>query len=178
MVVSARIETLRLAETFVISRESQDTAAVVQVEVAHDGLSGFGEGAPIERYGESAESALAYVEEHADALGDDPFCLDEIEARLPRRELAARERAALLCVATAALFPVMLAVALRPAMYNGIRHFVFVTPPLAALGGVAAALAREELGQTEVEDFDDAVLAQHDVLRLDVAVHDAYLVRG
>src|SRR5262249_49071868 len=30
-------------------------------------------------------------------------------------------------------------VALRPAMYNGIRHFVFVSPPLAVLGGLAAA---------------------------------------
>jgi len=26
----------------------------------------------------------------------------------------------------------------RPAMYNGIRHFVFVVPPLAVLGGLAA----------------------------------------
>jgi len=27
----------------------------------------------------------------------------------------------------------------RPAMYNGIRHFVFVLPPLAVLGGLAGA---------------------------------------
>src|SRR5205085_9202141 len=31
-----------------------------------------------------------YVEEHAAALGDDPFALDEIIARLPSREFAAR----------------------------------------------------------------------------------------
>jgi L-alanine-DL-glutamate epimerase-like enolase superfamily enzyme len=90
MEVTARIETLQLAETFVISRESQDTADVVQVEISHGDVSGFGEANPIERYGESAESALAYVEEHAAALGDDPFALDEIEARLPPREFAAR----------------------------------------------------------------------------------------
>jgi L-alanine-DL-glutamate epimerase-like enolase superfamily enzyme len=90
MQISARIATLQLAETFVISRESQNTAEVVQVEIVHDGVTGFGEANPIERYGESAESALAYVEEHAAALGDDPFALDEIEARLPRREFAAR----------------------------------------------------------------------------------------
>jgi L-alanine-DL-glutamate epimerase-like enolase superfamily enzyme len=90
MEVTARIATLELAETFVISRESQDTAEVVQVEVAHNGVSGFGEGAPIERYGESAESALQYIEESADALGDDPFALDEIGARLEPREWAAR----------------------------------------------------------------------------------------
>jgi L-Ala-D/L-Glu epimerase len=90
MEVSARIVTLRLAETFVISRESSDAADVVQVEVRHDGVSGFGEGTPIERYGESAESALQYVEAHSDRLGDDPFSLDEIESRLDRREFAAR----------------------------------------------------------------------------------------
>jgi L-alanine-DL-glutamate epimerase-like enolase superfamily enzyme len=88
--VSARIARLELAETFVIARESADTADVVQVEIQHDGVSGFGEGAPIERYGESAESALSYVEEHAEKLGDDPFGLDEIEAGLDPREWAAR----------------------------------------------------------------------------------------
>jgi L-alanine-DL-glutamate epimerase-like enolase superfamily enzyme len=87
---TARIETLRLAQTFTISRESQDEADVVQVEIAHEGVSGFGEAAPIERYDESAESALAYVEAHADALGDDPFALDDIFDRLPREQFAAR----------------------------------------------------------------------------------------
>jgi L-alanine-DL-glutamate epimerase-like enolase superfamily enzyme len=90
MDVSARIVTLELAQTFVISREAQDTADVVHVEIRHGDVSGFGEAAPIERYDESAESALGYVEEHADALGDDPFALDEIESRLPPREWAAR----------------------------------------------------------------------------------------
>ena len=90
MDVSARIVTLRLAETFVISRESADTAEVVQVAIAHDGLVGHGEGAPIERYGETALSALEYVEAHAYVLGDDPWALDEIEARLPREQFAAR----------------------------------------------------------------------------------------
>jgi L-alanine-DL-glutamate epimerase-like enolase superfamily enzyme len=86
--ISARIATLELAETFVISRDARDTAEVVQVEVRQFGLTGFGEGAPIERYDETAESALAYAEEAQ--LGDDPFALDEIVARLPPREFAAR----------------------------------------------------------------------------------------
>src|ERR671937_2009892 len=90
MDVRARIATLQLAETFVISRESTDRAEVVQVEIRHDGVSGFGEGAPIERYDESPESALAYIEEHADALGDDPWALEAIEAQLPREQFAAR----------------------------------------------------------------------------------------
>src|SRR5712691_6755376 len=90
MKLSARIVTLELAETFVIARESADTADVVDVEIRSDGVSGFGEAAPIERYGESAESALAYVEEHADVLGDDPFALEQIESRLEPGEWAAR----------------------------------------------------------------------------------------
>jgi L-alanine-DL-glutamate epimerase-like enolase superfamily enzyme len=90
MDVTARTATLALAETFVISREATDVAEVVQVELRHRGTTGFGEGAPIERYAESAESALAYVEQHADALGDDPFALDVIESRLEPREWAAR----------------------------------------------------------------------------------------
>src|SRR5918912_2584978 len=90
MELTGHAVTLELAETFVISRESADTADVVHVEVSHDGVSGYGEAAPIERYGESAASALAYLEAHAGALGDDPFALDEIEARLEPREWAAR----------------------------------------------------------------------------------------
>ena len=90
MKLEARAVTLRLAETFVIAREASDQAEVVQVELRHDGVSGFGEAAPIERYDESAASALVYVEEHASLLGDDPFALEEIEARLPPGENAAR----------------------------------------------------------------------------------------
>jgi L-alanine-DL-glutamate epimerase-like enolase superfamily enzyme len=90
MDLTARSATLRLAETFTISRGSEDEADVVQIEIAHDGVSGFGEAAPIERYDESAASALAYLEAHADALGDDPFALDEIFDRLPLEQFAAR----------------------------------------------------------------------------------------
>jgi L-alanine-DL-glutamate epimerase-like enolase superfamily enzyme len=87
---SARIATIELAETFVIARSSQDTAEVVYAEIEHDGVTGYGEGAPIERYDQSAESALAYLEANADALGDDPWALEEIESRLPPEEPAAR----------------------------------------------------------------------------------------
>ncbi|HET7572346.1 MAG TPA: dipeptide epimerase [Gaiellaceae bacterium] len=90
MDVSARIVTLELAETFVISRGARDTEDVLVVEVRHSGVSGFGEAAAIARYGESAASAQAYVEEHGPELGDDPFALEEILDRLPAREFAAR----------------------------------------------------------------------------------------
>ena len=88
--LTARIVTLRLAETFVIAREASDEDDVVQLELRHDGVSGFGEGAPIERYAESGESALAYLEQAAPLLGDDPFALEEIVARLPPGENAAK----------------------------------------------------------------------------------------
>jgi len=90
MRLSARIATLELAETFVISRSAQDTADVVYVELEHDGMTGHGEATPIAHYGQSAESALAYLEAQADSLGDDPWALEEIEARLPSEEPAAR----------------------------------------------------------------------------------------
>jgi 4-amino-4-deoxy-L-arabinose transferase-like glycosyltransferase len=48
-------------------------------------------------------------------------------------------RAVLLLVALAAALPIAIAVALRPAMYNGVRHFLFVVPALAVAGGLAGA---------------------------------------
>jgi L-Ala-D/L-Glu epimerase len=83
--LSARIATLRLAETFTISRGSEEEADVVHVGLTHEGHTGFGEAAPIERYGESAESALAFLGGAEDRLGKDPFSLEEIEARLAER---------------------------------------------------------------------------------------------
>jgi L-alanine-DL-glutamate epimerase-like enolase superfamily enzyme len=82
MEVRAEIVRLDLAETFVISRESQDWADVVHVTIRHDGTIGRGEAAPIERYEESAESALAFVAEHGHLVGVDPFALEEIGERL------------------------------------------------------------------------------------------------
>jgi L-Ala-D/L-Glu epimerase len=82
--VTARIVELELAETFTISRSSQDVAEVVHVELEHEGERGFGEAAPSEHYGESAASAEAFVEQHGALLGDDPFALEEIEERLSR----------------------------------------------------------------------------------------------
>jgi L-alanine-DL-glutamate epimerase-like enolase superfamily enzyme len=83
--LSARSVTLRLAETFTISRGSEDEAEVVHVELAHGAHTGFGEAAPIDHYDESAASALAFAEEARDLLGDDPFAFEEIEQRLAER---------------------------------------------------------------------------------------------
>jgi Dolichyl-phosphate-mannose-protein mannosyltransferase len=61
------------------------------------------------------------------------------------RALRAQRRAVLLMLALAAAFPIALTVVLRPAMYNGIRHFVFVAPAIAVVGGLAGARLLERL---------------------------------
>ena len=55
-----------------------------------------------------------------------------------RGHIALNRRAGFIILLFAAIFPVALAMALRPALYNGLRHFVFVVPPFAALGGLGA----------------------------------------
>jgi hypothetical protein len=64
-----------------------------------------------------------------------------------RRDLLVSRRATLLLLALAAGAPVALTMIARPAMYNGIRHFVFVMPPFAVLGGLAAAWLFERLAR-------------------------------
>jgi L-alanine-DL-glutamate epimerase-like enolase superfamily enzyme len=88
--VSTRIVTLELAETFVISRSARNSEDALVVELRQSGVSGFGEAQPLDHYGESVDSAQAYVEEHVELLGDDPFALEEVMERLPAREFAAR----------------------------------------------------------------------------------------
>jgi L-alanine-DL-glutamate epimerase-like enolase superfamily enzyme len=82
MQLTARIFTLEMAEPFVISRSSETESDVVQVAISHGGHVGYGEGAPDERYGESCQSALEFVERAQPLLGDDPFALEAIESRL------------------------------------------------------------------------------------------------
>jgi hypothetical protein len=57
--------------------------------------------------------------------------------------LPARRGAALFLVIMSAFFPVLLAMVARPARYNGLRHFLFVVPPFAVLGGFAGAAVFE-----------------------------------
>jgi dolichyl-phosphate-mannose-protein mannosyltransferase len=58
---------------------------------------------------------------------------------LAQRHIAVERRAGILVVVLAATVPVIIALLTRPAMYNGIRHFVFLAPPFAVLGGAAGA---------------------------------------
>jgi L-Ala-D/L-Glu epimerase / N-acetyl-D-glutamate racemase len=82
MEVAAKIVRLQLAETFVIAREAADYADVVQVSLTDEGVTGYGEAAPVERYDESAESALRFIDDHGGLVGDDPFALEDIGERL------------------------------------------------------------------------------------------------
>jgi L-Ala-D/L-Glu epimerase / N-acetyl-D-glutamate racemase len=82
MDVEARIVRLRLAETFVIAREAAEYADVVHVSLTHEGVTGYGEAAPVDHYGESVQSAVEFVEQHWRIVGDDPFALEDIGERL------------------------------------------------------------------------------------------------
>jgi L-Ala-D/L-Glu epimerase len=86
--LTTRIVTLPLAETFTIARGAQDDAEVAQLELRHNGQSGFGEAAPIDRYGETVESARVWLE-MIDPR-DDPWAFEEIWRDLPPGEYAAR----------------------------------------------------------------------------------------
>ena len=96
MELTARSSTLRLAETFTISRESRgrgrgrpgrDRARRRQPASARPRRSSATTSRP--------QSALAFLEEHGELLGDDPFALEEIDARLAERPGEQAAKAAL-----------------------------------------------------------------------------------
>ena len=53
-----------------------------------------------------------------------------------RHDVPINRRASYLLVVLAALLPIAVAMVAHPALYNGLRHFVFVVPPFAVLGGL------------------------------------------
>jgi len=63
------------------------------------------------------------------------------------RAATPRSRAIHLAILLAAVLPIIVTVVTRPPMYNGVRHFVFVLPPLAVLSGLAAARIAEQAGR-------------------------------
>jgi hypothetical protein len=58
---------------------------------------------------------------------------------LSRTDVPARRKTILLMLTLAATLPLAVAMVKRPALYNGIRHFIFVIPPMAVLAGAAFA---------------------------------------
>jgi L-Ala-D/L-Glu epimerase len=87
-----RSVTLALEQPFTISRETSVEEKLVWIELSHAGTTGYGEAAPQGHYGESVESASAFLDEAGDLLGNDPFALEEIGERLAARpgEMAAK----------------------------------------------------------------------------------------
>ena len=71
---------LHLRHTFTISRSSRDIEPCVLVRLEHDGMVGYGEAAPSERYGETPESVVAFLKKTDLSRFDDPSRLDEILA--------------------------------------------------------------------------------------------------
>ena len=82
MQLTHRSVSVPLAEPFTISRETSVDAPLVWIELRANGATGFGEASPQEHYGESVESVQAFLAEAEALLGDDPFALEEIQARL------------------------------------------------------------------------------------------------
>ena len=58
---------------------------------------------------------------------------------LSRADVSARRKTMFLMLTLAASLPLVIAMVKRPALYNGIRHFVFVIPPMAVLAGASFA---------------------------------------
>jgi Dolichyl-phosphate-mannose-protein mannosyltransferase len=58
---------------------------------------------------------------------------------LSRSDVPGRRKTILLMLTLAAMLPLLIAMLKRPALYNGIRHFIFVIPPMTVLAGTAFA---------------------------------------
>ncbi|WP_426434981.1 glycosyltransferase family 39 protein [Bradyrhizobium genosp. P] len=66
---------------------------------------------------------------------------------LSRKDVPARRKTIMLMLTLAAMLPLVIAMVKRPALYNGIRHFIFVIPPMTILAGVAFARGMDWLAE-------------------------------
>lgn len=66
---------------------------------------------------------------------------------LSRNDVTAKRKSIMLMLTLAAMLPLVIAMVKRPALYNGIRHFIFVIPPMTVLAGVAFARGMDWLGE-------------------------------
>src|SRR4051794_28131969 len=72
--VRATTNVLALRETFQIARGAADEETVVALEVQRDGIVAWGEGAPVDYWGETPDGIVAALEaDAAELIGDDPF---------------------------------------------------------------------------------------------------------
>jgi L-Ala-D/L-Glu epimerase len=71
---------LRLKHTFTTSRGGRDISPVIILELEHDGVVGYGESAPIARYGESVDTVAEFLSKLDLSRFGDPFQLEAILA--------------------------------------------------------------------------------------------------
>ena len=77
---------------------------------------------------------------------------------LSRAGVSGRRKTILLMLTLAAVLPIAVAMVKRPALYNGIRHFIFVIPPMTVLAGTAFAWGMNWLKQNH-RSWQPAALA-------------------
>ena len=77
---------LHVSTPFQISRGTQTVAKNLFIELAHDGLTGWGEGAPDGGgyYGENRETMRVALQTLLAAVQDDPLCIEESTHRMSR----------------------------------------------------------------------------------------------
>ncbi|HTK83415.1 MAG TPA: dipeptide epimerase [Bacteroidota bacterium] len=80
MKLSSRYIDLQLTHTFTISRSSRDLEPCIIVELEHEGITGYGEAAPSDRYGENKSTVMEFLAKVKLDRFRDPFQLDEILA--------------------------------------------------------------------------------------------------
>ncbi|MDQ6826151.1 MAG: dipeptide epimerase [Candidatus Eremiobacteraeota bacterium] len=73
---------LPLVHPFTISRSSESVSHTAIFRLQYNGMEGLGEAAPSERYNESVDSILSYVQTH-NLRTDDPYMMDALLDGLP-----------------------------------------------------------------------------------------------
>jgi len=79
------------------------------------------------------------------ALGLCGFICTAVALCRPESGADAKRRASLLAVLLAVSLPILMTVITLPYIFNGIRHLLFVVPPIAVLGGLAGAWIAHQL---------------------------------
>lgn len=75
-------QSIRPRHRFATSQGAMDEKETIVVRLSHGGLVGLGECVPSRLYGQSLETSEAALEGMRELLGDDPFAIEEVVARL------------------------------------------------------------------------------------------------
>ena len=99
MKISHRRQQLRPRHRFATSQWGIDEKETIVVTLEHEGITGLGEAVPSSLYGQSLEASEQALGEMGEWLGQDPFAVESIVARLIQRYDA--QRAAIAAVDSA-----------------------------------------------------------------------------